>query len=208
MPSPPLIAPHRPQPVPTAFDRLTVDEYLALDASSHRKWEFYRGSIRAMPGASFRHSNIVSNTSRYLGNRFDEGGCTVHTNDLRVLVSEAAYYYPDIVVLCGPPDLTDTRPEALRNPAAVVEVLSPSTEKRDRSEKLSSYQDISSLQAYVMLWQDEARAEVWQREGAHSWKVETLRGLDATLSLEVLGVDVPLAQVYRNVEFDQQGDGA
>jgi Uma2 family endonuclease len=208
MPGPAIIAPHRPQPVPTAFDRLTVDEYLALDASSHRKWEFYRGSIRAMAGASVKHAQIVSNVGGLLLGGLTGGSCQTYFSDVRVAVSEAAYYYPDIVVVCEPPDLTDTRPEALRNPAAIVEVLSPSTEEKDRGEKLSAYREIASLHTCVLVSQSEARCEVWERVDEQRWTFKTVSGRDATLALEALGVDLPLAQVYRNVEFDQRyGDG-
>lgn len=189
--------PHRTASV----EPLTVAEYFALDAASERKWEYYQGYVRAMAGASFSHSLIAGNAARHLGNALVDGRCTTHISDLRVAVTEKVYYYPDIVVVCGPPDLTDSRPEAVRNPSLVVEVLSDSTGARDRGEKLDAYQQIDSLHTYVLLWQNEARAQVWTRESATRWTAEHVHGLDAVLQVEALGLSLPLAEVYRNVEL-------
>ncbi|MGQ0674034.1 MAG: Uma2 family endonuclease, partial [Hyphomicrobium sp.] len=45
----------------------------------------------------------------------------------------------------------------------LVEVLSPTTERTDRTEKLEAYRRISFLQEYVIAEQDVAQIEVYRR---------------------------------------------
>ena len=55
---------------------------------------------------------------------------------MRVRVSATGLYtYPDVVVVCGPPEFSDENRDTLLNPIIIIEVLSPSTEKYDRGEK-------------------------------------------------------------------------
>ena len=59
--------------------------------------------------------------------------------------------YPDIVINCGEPQFYEDRKDIITNPVLVVEVLSASTEKKDRGFKLLEYQRIASLQVYLIV---------------------------------------------------------
>ena len=61
--------------------------------------------------------------------------------------------------------------EAITNPAVVVEVLSPSTEARDRGETFEAYKQIASLEEYVLVSQGERQIEV-RRRGERGWSCE------------------------------------
>ena len=54
------------------------------------------------------------------------------------------------------------------DPSLLVEVLSPSTERIDRTEKLLAYTQLPSLQHYLLVAQDQTRIEVLSREA--NWK--------------------------------------
>jgi len=60
------------------------------------------------------------------------------------------------------------------NPGVVVEVLSRSTEGRDRNERFLLFQQLDSLEEYVLISQDERRIEIRRRTG-HEWTSE-IRG--------------------------------
>ncbi|GAB5519981.1 MAG: hypothetical protein RhofKO_22320 [Rhodothermales bacterium] len=67
--------------------------------------------------------------------------------DLRVRLSDLRYVYPDSIGVCDPPKYTNEKPPSLLNPTLIIEVISPSTGDRDRSEKLEAYTQLESVQA-------------------------------------------------------------
>lgn len=51
----------------------------------------------------------------------------------------------------------------LLNPVVIVEVLSPSTELKDRTEKLDAYRHLLTLGHYLLIAQDRCRVEHYRR---------------------------------------------
>lgn len=90
----------------------------------------------------------------------------------------------------------------LLNPPVVVEVLSPSTERYDRTRKFINYQSIPSLAAYLLIAQEAPRIELCARQDDGSWEWSGAEGLDATFAIPALDLALPLAEVYRLVAFD------
>ena len=182
--------------------RYTEAEYFALEAVSPTKNEFYRGEIFAMASTSFDHVQIVTNLIGVLLNRLAGKPCRPLSSDLRVKVGTAEFItYSDVTVLCGPPDLVlHPQGEAMTNPSVLFEVLSDSTEAYDRGKKFALYRQLPSLRAYVLVAQDEALVEVltWEPRVIHT---REYRGLDQTAELPALAISLPLAEVYRDVEF-------
>lgn len=181
--------------------RFTPEEYLARErAARERKSEYFDGRIYAMTGASLEHNQIVFNLARELGNQLRGGPYRGFVNDMRVKVPPTGMYtYPDVVVVCGEPRLEDEHFDTLLNPAVLIEVLSPSTERYDRGDKWAHYRQIESLQAYVLVAQNRARVEAFVlRDG--EWVYSEMSGGDAVLQIDAVGVSVALAEVYEGVE--------
>jgi Uma2 family endonuclease len=183
---------------------MTEEEYLAFERASDARHEFLDGRVYAMAGASVDHGRIIQNTSSSLFNQLGDGPCEAITNDLRVRVSATQLNtYPDIVVVCGEPELTDDRQDTLLNPTVLIEVLSPSTEAYDRGAKWLHYQRIESLREYVLIAQDAPAIEHYVRQGDGSWRYEATIGLGSSVTLPSLGCALALAIVYRRVTFDR-----
>ncbi|MEM9556440.1 MAG: Uma2 family endonuclease [Acidobacteriota bacterium] len=180
----------------------TASEYLAAEREAEERHEFMAGEIWAMSGASLRHGQIVWNLVEALGPRLRASGCRGYANDLRVRVPLCdAYFYPDLVVVCGEPQVEDgENPDTLLNPRLLVEVLSPSTEDVDRGRKSACYRSLPTLEAYVVLAQDRPWAEVLLRRDASSWLLHEIDGgtdPDAALEIPFLDLALPLADLYR-----------
>ena len=82
------------------------------------------------------------------------------TREIRVRVSPKKYLYPDLLVYCGEPQLTDEVEDTITNPKVIVEVLSPSTANYDQGGKFRLYQQLPSFEEYVLVSQDTPRVEV------------------------------------------------
>src|SRR5688500_1237454 len=119
--------------------KYTAEEYLALEEKAEFRSEYDDGEIVAMAGGSLRHLRIISNLSRFIGNRLSDA-CEALPTELKVRVeSFNRFYYPDIVVLCGQPEFYRERNDTIINPQVIIEVLSNSTEAKDRGEKFFAY---------------------------------------------------------------------
>lgn len=175
------------------------EEYLALERAAPYKNEFHEGRIYAMTGASRKHNLIAVNIARELSTQLKGRPCEAYIADMRVKVAEARnYYYPDVVVVCGTPTLEDDHHDTLLNPTLLIEVLSPSTEGYDRGAKFANYRKIASLQEYLLVEQDRAHIEHYQRQDG-AWLLTEAEGLDATMALASIGCTLALGEVYDKV---------
>ena len=157
---------------------MTVEQYLALDEATDGKYEFLDGYVfmlrppsrdyddRAvdMAGGSIAHAAICARMALLLGNVLAGSSYMVYTSDARLRLAERQYLYPDLVVACSEQSGT-----MLINPSVVIEVLSPTTEKRDRAAKFKTYKSLPSVQEYVLIGSEYRAIEVHWREGRF-WK--------------------------------------
>jgi Uma2 family endonuclease len=184
------------QPTPP----LTPEEYLVIERAAEYKSEYYQGRMYAMAGTSLRHALIVANLSREFGVALRNSPCSVVTTDLRVLVSATGLYtYPDVVVVCGEPKLTDSWMDTLTNPVILIEVLSPSTEAHDRGFKSAQYRKLESLQEYAFVWQEEPHVEIYRRGGDATWQLSEAIGPEALCGFESAKCTLALSEIYAKI---------
>ncbi len=189
-----------------AKSKLTASEYLAIERTASFKSEFHDGEMFAMAGASREHNAIKDNIIVELGIQLRGGGCRTFSSDQRVRVEATGLYsYPDIVLLCGKGEYDPLDRDTLVNPTAIVEVLSPTTEAYDRGAKFRQYREIRTLQEYILVSQVEPVVERFTREPDGIWSMATFVGRDAVLELICVPVRVPLAEIFRGIEFPSPG---
>ncbi len=183
----------------------TLEEYFVLEQKAEYKSEYHRGKIVAMAGASLEHNRIVSNVHAALYNMLEAKLCDVFASDLRLWIEKKSrVVYPDVMVICGEPELVTGRTDTITNPKVIIEVLSESTERYDRGHKFQAYWTLDSFEEYVLIDQYRIRVEYFRRVSEKEWLLRVLTKLDETLQLESLGVEIPLSQIYRNVTGEEQ----
>jgi Uma2 family endonuclease len=180
--------------------RLTPDEYLRMERAAELKSEYDDGVVMAMSGASWRHNLIVTALVMGLGSRVGDGWFVL-SNDMKVRVlNPTRFFYPDVAVVCDRPQFADDERDVLLNPLIVIEVLSETSELYDRSRKFLSYQEIASLQEYVLVSQESALVEHFRREADH-WVYTKSDSLEAAVALPAVGCELPLREIYAQVDF-------
>jgi Uma2 family endonuclease len=185
--------------LPTA--RLTTEAFLELERAAEEKHEYWHGEVFAMADGSPAHSLVISNIQIALGMRLAGKRCYVFNSDLQVIVRAGELVtYPDITVLCDKPRYSDDRKDTLSNPTLVVEVLSPSTRKTDLGEKAFLYRQMTSLKEILVVDQTPGVIEHhWKLPNGH-WELEVLSDPGAAIKMESLGFDLPVSEVYSNIE--------
>jgi Uma2 family endonuclease len=172
----------------------SAEEYLQLEEAATERHEFVDGAMFMMAGGSVPHSQIALRLAAKLLEATDDTDCEVVNSDVKLQIG-SVYYYPDVMVSCQE-DRLERR--FFKHPCAIIEVLSESTAPIDRGEKLLRYRTIPSLQSYVLLAQDTARAEVYRRMPDGSWRYDVLED-DATLEIPCAGLNLPVSSLYRGV---------
>jgi Uma2 family endonuclease len=78
-------------------------------------------------------------------------------------------------------------------------VLSPSTEAYDRGLKFAHYRSIEAMQIYILIAQDKPQIEIFRRQKNEDWLLSVVGGLGARVSLDAIGCELALADVYERV---------
>ena len=188
--------------MPQRVRKLTPAEYLARERAATYRSEYFDGEMLAMAGGSPRHSLISASVIRELGNGLKRRPCAVYESNLRILVSVTGLYtYPDASVICGPLEYEDKHCDTVVNPTLIVEVLSDSTEAYDRGRKFCHYRRIATLREYLLVSQEEPTIEQFLRNDDGTWTLKVAAGVDATLGLPSLGIQLSLREIYDKVDF-------
>ncbi len=185
---------------------ISAIEYLSLDRESEDRYELDDGELIPITAASREHNLISLNVGGELRQQLKCRCCETYVSDMRVATTRGKNYcYPDVVV-CGEPQLEDRHGDTLLNPTVIIEVISKTTEHRDRGQKFRQYRGLTSLQQYVLIDQLGAHIEVFARESDTSWKFFDVEGLDAVLELPSINCSLTLAEIYERVTFPEPTD--
>lgn len=175
----------------------TPEEYLAGEEQAETKSEFIGGEIIAMAGASLSHVRLTVNTIRLLANQLAGKPCEAFSQDLRVQMNDAGdYCYPDVGVACEP-EIEDGN---LLNPVIIIEVLSPSTELRDRTIKFEALRRNTSLMDYILVSQTRVLVDHYHRQDDNSWLLRSLGNREDELILDSINCHLKLDEIYARVE--------
>jgi Uma2 family endonuclease len=171
--------------------------FLAWVEGREGRYELAGGHVSMMTGGTMGHGLIVGNLFELLRALLDRKRWVVVT-EFGVDVGPRTIRYPDVVVDHPGAGLKDLTAKA---PALVAEVLSPATAKIDLGDKAAEYLRLPSLDAYLVLAQDEAKAWVYIRGSEQFPAPEVITGADAAIHIPALGIDLPLADIYAGIEF-------
>ncbi|GAB2597376.1 Uma2 family endonuclease [Spirosoma areae] len=177
---------------------ISPEEYLAAERQALDKSEFFDGEIIPMAGATRNHNRIRDNINGRIIMHIEETDCQSFSSDMRVhLPATGLYAYPDIVIVCGEPELLPGGFDNLLNPAVLIEVISEGTEDYDRGRKFLRYRSIPSFQEYVLIDSQQVAVEVWRKNDLGQWTLmEQLAEPSGQFTIQTIGLTLSLAKVY------------
>ncbi len=179
---------------------LTPDEYLELERQSPTKHEYVDGEVYAMAGSTDTHNLIIGNLFVLLRGHLRGTDCQVFFTDLKIRLDACnCFYYPDLLVTCDPRDRET--PTYKRFPKLIVEVLSESTEARDRGDKFNNYQTLESLAEYVLVNTKQQRVEIFRRQPETGWLFQSYKPDNETYTLQSLDLTISFADLYEDANL-------
>jgi Uma2 family endonuclease len=176
---------------------ISIEEYLDGEKQTPIKHEFVNGTVYAMGGASDKHGIISGNIFASIHTQLPDS-CEVFISDMKLHTKKndkQCFYYPDILVSC---DKTDNHKYYREKPVLIIEVLSPSTERIDRTEKRERYQLIPELQEYLLIAQEYPKVEIYRRSNA--WRAEEYF-IEHSFKLESVDMEFKVADLYRRIRY-------
>jgi Uma2 family endonuclease len=184
--------------------RYTLAEYLRREERSEELHEYYDGIITKLPMARTPHNLISTNMATALNMLF-----MAQNKDYYVMSGQQLVYlpklntslYPDVLVVCETPQYFDTNEVLLLNPSIIIEVLSTSTGRYDRTSKFDKYKTLDSFKEYVLIDQKKCAIETRFREAPDLWREKTYTELTDSLYLKSIDCSIDLSMIYRKIVF-------
>ena len=184
--------------------RYTLAEYLRREERSEELHEYYDGIITKLPMARTPHNIISTNLAIELSLAFRAAN-----KDYYVLTGQQLVYlpklntslYPDVVVVCETPQYFDNNEVLLINPILIIEVLSRSTGKYDRTDKFDRYKTLDSFKEYVLIDQKKCFIETRFREEPDLWREKKYTELTDSVYFKSVDCHIDMSMIYRKIEF-------
>ena len=176
---------------------LTVEEFLELEIELEGvpRVELDNGAIWAMAGGSAAHNRVQGNVMGILFERLKGSGCRPYGPDMGVRAHDLSLRYPDVSVFCGRDGPENDKLKQFDDPKLIVEILSPSTRRKDEDVKLPEYRAISSLDAILYIDPDAETVQLSTRQSGGGWRdVDIVAGNDVILAS--LGVSLTRAEIF------------
>lgn len=177
----------------------TAEEFLRTNQREFGdawRYELVDGHIVAHAAPTPAHGRIVAALTGALTTRMTgEDGCFPESGSGAAPENQqqANARIPDVMIRCG------------GLPRVLFEVLSPSELRkwRERDRKRLDEQDIAGVAEIIEIYQSEPAIHIYRREGGH-WAFEPVGGLEAMLELRSVSLSIPLAEIYRYIDFDPE----
>jgi len=184
-------------------DAMTVEDFLALDRENlDQKYQFINGKMVAMAGGTINHGTLLSNTHALIQVHLRKNPCRVFSEG--TLKIEDDCHLPDIMVTCNEQDLTENK-TYIEHPKLVIEILSPTTEKYDRMDKLWIYTQCPSIQEYILVNWDIMIVQKMTRKSTEGLDVyvwmDSFHHQGETVELNTIGLSMVVEDIYEKVEL-------
>lgn len=189
--------------VPKLKTKIGIEDYLEGEKVSETRNEFVAGEVYAMAGASERHHRISANLFIALDGLLRKSSrCSAFMAEMKLKLNPDTFYYPDVFVAC---DETPASEYFREQAVLIIEVVSPSTREIDRREKLRAYQQMPSVQEYVVIEQDKIHIEIHRRQPNGTWITYFYNrsDMDEVIEFQSVGMKTNLAEIYDRVNFPE-----
>ena len=184
--------------------RYTLSEFLRRAEKSEELLEYYDGIITKLSMAREPHNEIIIN----VGSAF-KNAIKTNVKKYRVLGGQQKVYmpalnhgvFPDVIVIDDAPKYWDDNKVLLINPIVIVEVLSRSTKKNDRTSKFTDYKTLESFKEYVLIEQNKCLVETFYQAQPGVWHVTVCKNINESIYLKSIDCTISLSDIYENIEL-------
>lgn len=180
----------------------TRAEYLQLEEIAEEKHEYHDGEIIKMTGGTTNHNKLAGKIYALLLSILEDQDYEIYIGDVRLWIEKYnRYTYPDVMVIKDQPIYEGKNKTTVINPYLIVEVLSNSTQDYDQNAKFDAYRTIPNFQEYILIDQYQYYLKQFAKNDQNKWVLTDIYGLENTLKLESINLEIPLQNLYKKVTF-------
>ncbi len=179
--------------------RYTYQDLLNWD--DEERWELIDGyAYNMFPAPEIKHQDVARNLFRVLDRALEGKECTPYFPATDVVLSENDVVQPDIFVVCDKGKITVKNVKGA--PDLIIEILSPSSVRKDRFEKRNLY-ELYGVKEYLIVDPEEQFVEAYRLNETGQFGKSEMYSEQEKLPLTSLpGLTIPLWQVFE-VEFQR-----
>lgn len=178
-------------------EKITYEDFVKLQEASENRYEYIDGEVYLLSAPNYDHQRIVMEISNILYNYFRGQSCRPLTAPFDVTLTKdnnKNVVQPDIVVICDTENISE-KGKYLGVPTLVLEVLSPSTKRKDMLKKLNLYVE-SGVSEYWMVNPDSREVYIYTMEEYDIKEHHAYKGAEEAVSLTFAGLSIPLTQLF------------
>ena len=173
--------------------RVSAAEFDELTAHDERRFELIDGEVIEMTAPKIKHQLLSGRLYRLIDDLKPDG--VVIFAPVDVYLDEYNILEPDVVWVAANSICKIEVNRLIGAPDLVVEILSPSTAKRDKIDKFALYEKHGTRE-YWLVDPDHNQIEVWKR-GARGFDWQGLYGVGDSFTSAVLdGKTVEVAPIF------------
>jgi Uma2 family endonuclease len=176
--------------------RMTVDEFLAWSSRQEKgRFELQDGRVIMQQSQNIGHLKAKGRIFMLVRAAIEHAGLPfyVFPDGATVRIAFNTAYEPDALV--APLPMPADSALEVPDPVIVIEVLSPSSIKRDLTDKLAGYFQVPSIVHYLVL-DSEEKVIIWHRRAAAGGLQPPVKLATGILRLDPPGIDIDVAGVF------------
>ncbi|WP_016866144.1 MULTISPECIES: Uma2 family endonuclease [Fischerella] len=182
------------------FLNLSVDEYFKLELESFTRHEYIAGQVYPILGETQVEKMITENIFTRLRTHLYGTNFRTFSSNMKVKLEPLdIFYYPEIFVTSNYQDIGKP---FKTHPCLIVEVISSITERIDRNEKLFNYQQIDSLQEYILVSQSHIQVDIYRKDNQNNWFLEVFKSPLDSIEFSSVDLTILISEIYEDIELN------
>ncbi len=161
---------------------------------NEERWEIINGVAYDMtPAPTLKHQTVLGNFHAELVNRFKGKPCKVFIAPTDVVFDDENIVQPDLLVVCDKDKMTQANIQGA--PDLIIEVLSPSTSRKDKREKKALYERYG-VREYLLVYPIDEMVERFSLDNDKYLQPEIINWDEMWESSIFPGLELPLCEIF------------
>jgi hypothetical protein len=175
--------------------KMTVEEFFEWQKRQDKNYELVDGVPTLRDDADTRSELLGYNLMCTISVNSPESFCALRRQPMTI---NSRVWRPDAAIISRPKVNSATG-----IPVVAAHLMRPEREGYDTFRRLDDYRSASAITSVLLIDCYMPQAMVWRRAAEGNWSYHEEMGLEASIDLPEIDAALPLAELYRDIEFEE-----